>query len=128
MDSENALSATTVARHRQIRVVREDWPPELQVLVKLWEAYNELAREMGRGCAELGIEAFVEDFLVLDRQGYDMNELCGGRDRCRVCPTCMAEGICYMTFSSLRSMMEDMQDELDRRAEQAEPDDDDEFA
>lgn len=115
MENEKALSPTTVAGQRGIRVVKEDWSPELRKLVNLWEAYNELARELGRGCAEIAIEAFVEDFNALDREGYDMKELCRGEDCCRVCPTCMAEGICFMTFKSLMSMIGDMCDELDHR-------------
>jgi hypothetical protein len=100
--------------------LQETWPPELRRLVRLWEAYNELARETGHGCAELGIEAFVKEFNALEREGHDMSELCRREDRCRVCETCAADGVCLMTFESLRSVMEEMQDELDRRERERE--------
>jgi hypothetical protein len=101
---------------------QETWPPELRRLVRLWEAYNELARETGHGCAELGIEAFVKDFSALEREGHDMSELCQRECPCLVCETCVAEGVCFMTFKSLVSMMEDMEDQLDRREAQGELD------
>jgi hypothetical protein len=105
-----------------MRGLQETWPPELRRLVSLWEAYNELAREMRQGCAELGIEAFVKESNALEREAHDMSELCRREGRCRVCETCAAGGVCFMTFESLRSMMEEMQDELDRRERERELD------